>query len=222
MSYGKFDLSLYGILDPGRSMGRDLVDLAEASIAGGVTFLQLRDKKGTTKSMVKTARRILEVARPRNVPLVINDRVDVAFAAAADGVHLGQEDMAPEDARRLLGADAIIGVTIHSLAEADAAPVKVADYYGVGGIYATASKHNPDAPIGIDGFAMILDALKGRDEVARLVGIAGIDLSNTAPVIAAGADGVAIISAIYMQDDPQSAARHFSGVIADSRSRAGL
>lgn len=212
-----FDLSVYGILDPELSRGRDLAALAEAAVKGGVTFLQLRSKHGTTREMVAQARAILEVTSGTSVVLVINDRIDVALAAGADGVHIGNDDMAPEDARRLLGDDAIIGVTIHSIDEAEAAPVALGDYYGVGGVYATSSKTNPHPPIGLDGFAAIAGALEARHGTAPTVGIAGIDQSNAADVISAGADGVAVISCLFMADDVEAATQHLAQAVAAAR-----
>lgn len=209
----RLDLSVYGILDPERCGGRRLSDLAALSVKGGATFLQLRNKHGSTRDMVDQARDILVAIEGSGVPLVINDRVDVALASGAQGVHIGQDDMAPEDARRLLGDRALIGLTIHSVAEADAAPVELADYYGVGGIYATASKVNPDPPIGIDGFGEISRALHARDDDARIVGIAGVDHSNAADVLRAGADGVAVISCLYMADDVEAATRELAVVV---------
>ncbi len=213
----RLDLSVYGILDPERSRGRDLAQLAGDAVRGGATFLQLRDKHGTTRAMVETARSIVAAIEGSGVPLVINDRVDVALAANAHGVHIGEDDMAPEDARALLGADAIVGLTIHSVEEAGAAAMELADCYGVGGIYATASKNNPNPPIGVAGFRKITDALRRRDPQAQVVGIAGVDHENAAEVIRAGADGVAVISCLFMADDVEAATRLLSGRVADAR-----
>src|SRR5258707_320344 len=119
--------------------------------AGGDTLVQLRDKHGETRAMVEEARAIRGNLAPMHVPLLINDRVDVALAAGADGVHVGQDDMAVEDARRLLGPDAIIGLSIKTGAQAEAAPIDLLDYVGVGGVFATSSKDNPHPPIGPAG-----------------------------------------------------------------------
>ncbi len=220
MSAPSFDLSVYGILDPTRAQGRCLGELAKQAIAGGVTFLQLRDKDGTTRNMVETARQILAVSKPHGVPLVINDRVDVALASGADGVHVGGDDMMPADVRHLMGSDAIVGVTIHSTEEADGAPVELSDYYGVGGIYVTASKNNPNPPIGIAGYEKIAAVLRERHTDCPIVAIAGIDASNAGPVIAAGADGVAVISALFMADDVTRAAADLVSIVAGARGEA--
>src|ERR1700735_2676158 len=112
------DLRLNAIVDPERAGGHDLAELARLCAQGGATLVQLRDKLSDTRAMVATARAIKKVLAPLHVPLVINDRVDVALAAGADGVHVGQDDMAPEDARALLGPDAIIGISVKSVAAA--------------------------------------------------------------------------------------------------------
>src|ERR1700684_4523220 len=122
------DLRLNAIVDPERSGGHDLAELARLCAEGGATLVQLRDKVNETRAMVDAARAIKKALGPFSVPLVVNDRVDVALAAGADGVHLGQDDMKVEDARRLLGAGAIIGLSIKNEREAEAAPVLLIDY----------------------------------------------------------------------------------------------
>jgi thiamine-phosphate diphosphorylase len=149
------DLRLNAIVDPDRAGGRDLVDLARRVVEGGATLVQLRDKRSDTRAMIETARAIKAALAPSGVPFVVNDRVDVALAAGADGVHLGPEDMAVDDARRLLGPDAIIGLSIKSVEAAEAAPVDLIDYAGIGGVYATLSKQQKSAPIGLEGFARV-------------------------------------------------------------------
>ena len=207
------DLRLNAIVDPERANGRPLADLARAVAAGGATLIQLRDKYGSTRQMIEEARAIHDALAGTGVPLVVNDRVDVALAAGADGVHVGQDDMRVEDARRLLGPKAIIGLSIKSVKLANAAPVDLLDYVGVGGVYATTSKDNPDPPIGVARLAAIAKALRARKNGLPIVGIAGIDAANAAPVIAAGADGVAVISALSMRPDPEAAARELRAVV---------
>ena len=207
------DLRLNAIVDPERANGRSLAELARMVVAGGATLIQLRDKHGATRRMIEEARAIKAVLVGTGVPLVINDRVDVALIAQADGVHVGQDDMRAEDARRLLGPKAIIGQSIKTVALARAAPLDVLDYAGVGGVYATASKDNPNAPIGVAGLRDIVMAFRARKRDFPIVGIAGIDAGNAAPVIDAGADGVAVISSLSMQDDPEVAARELRGIV---------
>lgn len=206
-------LRLNAIVDPERANGRSLAELTRMVVAGGATLIQLRDKHGSTRRMIEEARAIKAALAGTGVPLVINDRVDVALIAEADGVHVGQDDMRAEDARRLLGPKAIIGVSIKTVALANAAPLDVLDYAGVGGVYATTSKDNPNAPIGVAGLRDIVAALRARKKDFPIVGIAGIDASNAAPVIEAGADGVAVISALSMKSDPAAAARELRGIV---------
>jgi thiamine-phosphate pyrophosphorylase len=207
------DLRLNAIADPERANGRPLAELTRLVVTGGATLVQLRDKHGTTRRMIEEARAIHAVLAGTGVPLVINDRVDVALAAGADGVHVGQDDMRVEDARRLLGPDAIIGLSIKTVAQANAAPVDQLDYAGVGGVYATTSKDNPDPPIGVAGLRDIVAALRARRRDLPICAIAGIDASNAASVIRAGADGVAVISALSAQNDPEGAARRLRAAL---------
>ena len=147
------------------------------------------------------------------MPFVVNDRIDVALAAKADGVHLGPDDMAIEDARALLGRNAIVGLSVKSVAEAEAAPVDLIDYVGSGGVYVTLSKQQKNAPIGPEGLARIIGALHRRAPALPVCGIAGIDASNAAAVIGAGADGVAVISALSLSPDPAAAARSLRDIV---------
>jgi thiamine-phosphate pyrophosphorylase len=208
------DLRVYALIDPDRAGGHDLVELAWLLAAGGATLVQLRDKHGDTRAMVDTARALKDTLKEFHVPLLINDRVDVALAAGADGVHVGQDDIAVADARRLLGADAIIGLSIKTPEQADIAPVELLDYVGIGGVYATTSKDNPDPPIGVVGLARIAGVFRKRAPKFPLCAIAGIDASNAGATIAAGADGVALISALSMASiPPPDAARELRAIV---------
>jgi thiamine-phosphate pyrophosphorylase len=207
------DLRLYALVDPERAGGRDLAELAWLLARGGATLVQLRDKQGSTQAMVETARAIREKLAPLGVPFLVNDRADVAFAAGADGVHLGQDDMAVEDARRLLGPHAVIGLSVKTLEQAARAPIEQLDYVCIGGVFATSSKDNPDPPIGLPGLRSIFATMRGRDPDLPIGAIAGIDASNAGAVIAAGADGVAVISALSLARDPQAAARDLRAIV---------
>jgi len=207
------DVRLNAIVDPARAGGYDLADLARRVAEGGATLVQLRDKTNETRAMIAEARAIKAALAPFKVPFVVNDRVDVALAAQADGVHLGQDDMAAEDARALLGPSAIIGLSIKSVEEAAVAPIECFDYAGVGGVYATLSKEQKSAPIGTEGFARVVRVLHGRAPNLHIAGIAGIDAGNAAAVIAAGADGVAVISALFVAPDPTAAARELRRIV---------
>ena len=215
------DLRLNAIVDPERSGGHDLADLARLCAQGGATLVQLRDKLSETRAMVETARAIKKALAPFDVPLVINDRVDVALAAGAEGVHVGQNDMAVEDARKLLGRDAIIGLSIKTVAEANAAPVDLIDYVGSGGVYVTLSKEQKNAPIGPEGLARVIAALHVRAPKLPVCGIAGIDANNAATVIAAGADGVAVISALSLAPDATAAARSLRAIVDAALAKRG-
>jgi thiamine-phosphate pyrophosphorylase len=217
----RVDLRLYALVDPEYSGGRELPTLARLVVQGGATLVQLRDKRSETRSMVECARAVKAALAPFGVPLLINDRVDVALASGADGVHLGQQDMDAEDARRLLGCDAIIGLSIRAIDQAEAAPLDLLDYAGIGGVFATSSKDNPDPPIGTAGLARIAGIFRRRAARFPLCAIAGIDACNAGRAIAAGADGVAVISALSCADEPQSAARQLRDIVdAALRQRA--
>jgi len=209
----QIDLRLNAIVDPERAGGHDLADLALRFARGGATLIQLRDKVSETRKLVEEARAIKQVLTPFGVPFVVNDRVDVALAAGADGVHLGQEDMAVEDARRLVGSGSIVGLSVKSVAEAGAAPVGLIDYVGSGGVYLTLSKRQKNPPIGPAGLARIIATLHLRAPQLPVCGIAGIDAGNAAEVIAAGADGVAVISALSLASDPEAAARGLREIV---------
>jgi thiamine-phosphate pyrophosphorylase len=207
------DVRLNAIVDPERAGGHDLADLARLCAEGGATLIQLRDKISETRAMVASAKAIKKALASLGVPFVVNDRIDVALAAEADGVHLGPDDMAVEDARRLLGPRAIVGLSIKSTAEAEAAPLDMIDYVGSGGVYATLSKQQKNAPIGPAGLARIVSVLKGRAKTLPVCGIAGIDAGNAGEVIAAGADGIAVISAVSLAPDPAAAARALRALV---------
>jgi thiamine-phosphate pyrophosphorylase len=206
------DLRLYALVDPAVAGGRTLPDLAKL-LVGSATIVQLRDKHGSTRDMVATARALKAVLDPAGIPLLINDRVDVALAAGADGVHIGQDDMTAADARHLLGRDAIIGLSIKSLTQAAEAPLDLLDYVAIGGVYATTSKDNTAAPIGIGGLRAIAAAIRARKPAYPVCAIAGITATNAADVVDAGADGVAVISALSLATDPAAAARELRGAV---------
>jgi thiamine-phosphate pyrophosphorylase len=206
------DLRLYGIIDPERTGDRDPVELVRQAVSGGATLIQYRDKHGEGRRLVELARGLKAALEGTGVPLLINDRVDIAQAAGADGVHLGQDDMHPNDARDLLGPRAIIGLTLKTPEQADRMASMPVDYGCIGGVFATVSKNNPAPPVGLEGLRKILSHAKlaNRGPVGA---IAGIDASNAQAVIAAGADGIAVISALFMATDPQAEARRLRGIV---------
>jgi thiamine-phosphate pyrophosphorylase len=205
------DLRLYALLDPAQSGGHSMGELATL-IGGGATLVQLRDKHGTTREMIARAREIKQ-GLPEHVPLLINDRVDVALAAEADGVHIGWDDMEAAEARLLLGRQAIIGLSLKSVKQAQAAPIEHLDYVAIGGVFVTQSKDNPDPPVGLDGFRTILNIVRERAPRMPVCAIAGIDAGNAAGVIGAGADGVSVISALSLAVDPSQAAHNLREIV---------
>ncbi len=213
----RVDLRCYAIVDPEVSGGHELPDLCRMLAAGGSTLVQLRDKLSDTRVMVERARAIK--AALGGVPLLINDRVDVALAIGADGVHIGWEDMAPADARRLLGPGPIIGLSINSPQRADATDLGLVDYAGIGGVYGTTSKATKNAPIGLAGMARVVEALHRRQPGFPTCGIAGINAGNAAAVIAAGADGVSVISALSQTANPRDAAQQLRRVVDEALAR---
>lgn len=208
----RFDLSVYLVTDTRLSGPRGIAAVAAAAARGGATLVQLRDPDATTRQLVAAAEALQAVLRPHGVRLLINDRVDVALAVGADGVHLGDRDMRPATARRLLGPGRIVGVTVHDAAEARAVDTEIADYAGIGPVFTTTTKAEARPAIGIDGFR-VLRALVP----VPVVGIGGIDAARAAAVIAAGADGVAVVSAICAAPDPEAATRAIAAAVADGR-----
>ena len=207
------DLRLYAIVDPEHTGGHSLVDLARAVAAGGATLVQLRDKVSDTARMIEEARALKAALMPYGVPLIVNDRVDVALAADADGVHVGQEDMAVEEARRMLGPGPFIGLSIRTVEQAAVAPLALLDYVGIGGVYSTTSKTSGKSPIGLDGLRKVVGVFRERIGNFPTCGIAGITAANAEAVIAAGADGVSVISALSHRPDPRAAARELRAVV---------
>jgi thiamine-phosphate pyrophosphorylase len=215
------DLRLYAVVDPEHAGGRSLPELAREVVAGGATIVQLRDKLRPTGVMIEAARAIHAVLQPLGIPFIVNDRVDVALAMGAEGVHVGQDDMAARDARRLMGPDAIVGLSIQNLAQAREAPVDAIDYAGIGGVFATSSKDLDHSPIGVLGLKAISDELAARAPGMPVCGISGITATNAADVIAAGAGGIAVISALSLQKDPGAAARMLRGIVDTALEKRG-
>ena len=189
-----FATKLYPITDV-RMSGLSHAEQVERLSAGGATLIQLREKHLSPREFFAEADKALRVARSRGMRIVINDRVDIALALQADGVHLGQNDLVPEVARKLLGATAVIGFSTHTIGQAQAAVNMPIDYIAIGPIFSTATKDNPDPVVGLDGLRRV------RASVGHfpLVAIGGIGLAQAAAVISAGADAVAVISALLAE-----------------------
>ncbi len=184
-------------------------EIVTRMLAGGARIIQLRDKDLNAREMLEAVRECLKLTRPVRVPLIINDRVDVAMAADADGVHLGQEDLSVEEARALLGPKKIIGVSTHSIAQVEKALLTSANYVAVGPIFHTSTKVNPDPVVG-------LELVRQARQVTSLplVAIGGITLERAPEVLAAGADSVAVISALYPMPELPSLAEDFARAIS--------
>ncbi len=205
---GSIDLSLYLIVGL-TGLRHDLLTLAEAAVAGGATVVQLREKHAPVRDIVAAGRALKTRLR---VPLIVNDRIDVAFAIGADGVHLGQDDLPAEQARQILGDDTLIGLSAGDLVEAARVDPDLVDYVGVGPAYPTGSKADAGAAIGPEGIARLRGALP-----IPLVAIGGIDETNAAAVMATGVNGIAVISAICGADDPALAARRLRDIVDRSK-----
>ncbi|MCB1384333.1 MAG: thiamine phosphate synthase [Nitratireductor sp.] len=211
-----FDISLYGILDPEHCRDRDIADLAVIAADNGATILQYRDKVNDTRHMVATVTAILDALGDSDVRVIVNDRVDVALAAGAHGIHLGPSDMDAGHARRIMGDDAIIGLSVKTLEGAESLPADLIDYAFVGGVFETRSKNNP-AALGIDGWkartALIRQAAPGLPVGA----IAGMTAGNCGALIRAGADGIAAISALFAAEDVAQAVKDFRIALEEAR-----
>jgi len=200
----KPDLSLYLVTDSTLCGERGVLATVEAAVQGGVSAVQLRDKHASARELSQLALALLEILRDRGVPLLINDRLDVALAVGADGVHLGQSDIDVEVARIIAGPDFLIGLSVcqsEEMTEALSLPSKTLDYLGIGPIFTTSTKMDAHLPIG----------LKGATELRHsthlpCIGIGGINSKNAASAWSTGLDGIAVASAICAANDPKSAA----------------
>lgn len=202
MKLSPSDLRLYAITDR-RALpaGVTLAQAVEAALVGGVTCLQLREKEASAGEILTLARTLLPLCRARRVPLLINDRVDIALAAGADGVHLGQDDLPLPEARTLLGPDRILGATAHTVEEALRAQAEGADYLGVGAMFPTGTKTNT-IPTSADTLKAICAAVS-----IPVVAIGGVNAQNLPTLAGTGIAGAAVVSAIFSQSDLTAAAR---------------
>lgn len=200
------DYSIYLVTDDGCLQGRALLDCVREALEGGVTLVQYRAKTASSAEMYNEALQLKALCDSFNVPLIINDRLDIAMAVGAAGVHLGQDDLPCAAARKLLGEDYIIGVSAHNPTEAKAALQSGADYLGCGAVFGTATKADVKK-LGTDGLAAICNA-KGLP----VVGIGGVTADNYREVRAAGADGAAIVSGILAQPDIRTTVRTIARV----------
>ncbi len=207
-----FDLSLYLVTDPRLTADRGLIETVEQAVAGGATLVQLRDPTAKGRALAEQARALLDLLGPKGIPLIINDRVDVAAAAGAQGVHLGQDDLDPAAARAILGPQAIIGLSIGTLDELTASDLAAVDYVGCGPIKATGTKGDAGSAIGVEGFAFL------RAHISLpMVAIGGLTADDVPDLIRAGADGVAVVSALCAAPDIRAAAAQLRAAVTAAR-----
>lgn len=202
------DYSLYLVTDRGLSRGRPNFEIIRGAVRGGATVVQLREKHASTREFLNEALTVRQFCVDNNVTFIINDRIDIALAVNADGVHVGQDDMPIEYARQILGQGKIIGVSAFDEKEAAEAEKAGADYIGVSPIFTTPTKPELDKGVGLKGLKRIRQAVK-----IPLVAIGGLGPSNAYDVMMAGADGIAVVSAIVSADDPEAAARSIKAEI---------
>jgi thiamine-phosphate pyrophosphorylase len=205
----------YFVTQESLSGGRTTLAIVEAAVAGGVDIVQLREKDRSARERYHLGRKLREVTRDADVTFVVNDRIDIAQAVDADGVHLGNEDLPVAVARDQLGDDALVGRSVSFVETARRAQKAGADYLSAGSVYETGSKddiEDDEHEIGPDRVADIVDAVD-----IPVVGIGGVTADNAAPVVEAGADGVAVITEIARADDPEAATRELGEVVTQAR-----
>lgn len=202
------DLRLYLVTDRPLSLGRDLEWIVTEAVRGGVTMVQLREKDCDTREFVELAARLKAALSPLGVPLIINDRIDVALAMDADGVHIGQSDMPYDIARKLLGPDKIIGLSVENMDDIRVANALDVDYVGISPVYSTSTKTDTAAPFGLDG---LREAVKLS--VHPTVAIGGMNARTAADVMACGTDGIAVVSAIVSADSPYDASVNLKSIV---------
>jgi thiamine-phosphate pyrophosphorylase len=210
----RIDLSLYLVTDPVMTARRGLVETVRAAVAGGATAVQLRDKEAGPADLLAAAAALLALLRPLRIPLIVNDDVEVAAASGADGVHVGQSDVAATVARARLGPAAVVGLSVTGAAEVHTVDPAVVDYVGLGPIFPTGTKLDSSAALGDEEFAAVR-----RRIPLPVVAIGGVTVENVGRAIRAGADGVSVVSAICAADEPEAAARALARAIAAARGR---
>ncbi len=202
MPLAPIDWSVYLVTDRRTRPGRTILDVVRAAVQGGAGAVQLREKDGPARETVELGRAVLEITRPAGIPLIVNDRVDLALVLDAEGVHVGQNDLPAPEVRRLIGPDRWLGVSVTTIEQTRKALADGADYLGAGDVFGTASKSDAGEPIGLDGLREIVALAH-----VPVVAIGGVTLGNTPSVIRTGAAGVAVISAVFGADDPEQATR---------------
>ncbi len=207
-----FDLSLYVITDPYLSKGRSHMEVVEKAIAGGATMIQLREKESTSLDFYRLAKEVVSATKKQGVPLIINDRVDIALAVDAEGIHVGQKDLPAPVVRKMIGKDKILGVSAGNIEEAKIAEKEGADYIGVGAVFSTATKSDARQAIGLERLQTVAKSVN-----IPAVAIGGINHDNVEAVIQSGVDGVAVVSAIVAAENIQKAAEEMKIFIDRSK-----
>ena len=203
------DYTLYLVTDAAENYPHGLLAGVEAAVSGGVSIVQYRAATGTKRHLYETARALRDLLRPRHVPLIVNDHVDLALAIDADGVHVGQDDLPPDIVRRLIGSGKLLGLSITAPEQLDIIQKNTIDYLGIGPVFPTISKDNAAPALGLEQLA----SLTARTTLP-VVAIGGINLENAASVFATHVAGLAIVSALSRTDDPAAAARAFRQTIS--------
>jgi thiamine-phosphate pyrophosphorylase len=206
------DYSLYLVTDASLSRGRSHAEIVRAAIRGGVTVVQYREKTADTRRMIEEAAELFGICRAAGVPFIVNDRVDVALAVGADGVHVGQDDMPARLARKLIGQGKILGVSAGNLEEARRALSDGADYVGASPVFSTPTKPDAPSPMGLEGLRALAAAL-----AIPVVAIGGINAGNAESMLGCGAAGIAVVSAIVSAEDVEGAARRLRAALSRSR-----
>ena len=204
----KEELKLYLVTDRGLAGERSIEDIVKEAVEGGVTMVQLREKDIATRDFIALALRLKDVLKPYGVPLIINDRVDVALASGAEGVHIGQSDMPYAIARKLLGPSKIIGLSVENFEQIEEANSLDVDYIGVSPVFATPTKTDTAEPFGLDGLRKAV-----RMSVHPTVAIGGMNERTAADVMACGTNGIAVVSAIVCAPDPKESSKNLLQII---------
>ncbi len=212
MENNNFDLSLYLVTDPDLTMGRPLTKIIEEAVVGGVTMVQIREKNASTLEFYNFAMEVKSILKKHNIPLIINDRMDIAIAVDAEGLHIGQSDIPYSIARKLLGKTKIIGLSVETVEQAREANNLDVDYIGLSPVFSTNTKLDINTPLELKGIKEIASFTKHKT-----VAIGGINTKNAASIIENGADGLAVVSAIISHENPQFAAQELKSIIMSAK-----
>jgi thiamine-phosphate pyrophosphorylase len=207
---------LYLVTDEKAGRGRGIIDIVKQAVKGGVTIVQLREKDLNTRQFVERAHELKKILRPQNVPLIINDRIDIALAVKADGVHIGQRDMPFGLVKKIIPGNMIVGLSVETVEQVREAEKLAVDYVSISPVFPTPVKTDFDEkPWGLGGLARARKLTKHT-----LIAIGGINTSNAREVINAGADGIAVVSGICSAENPQAASRELAQIVRNTKHRA--